>query len=198
VVAGHRTATVGVDEDDELVYVTGSVQSIRRFAGSWEYMLDRALIVQPSSPSWGGSAVVDDAGRVIGMASLRIGDPHVNLAIPIDLFTPVKDEIIAAGRVVSRPPRPWLGLHTVPTPRGLLVEGFSPAGPAATAGFRPGDRIVALNGVTIGSQEHFYEVLWRGQAGDVVRVAVQREEGVEVIAVQSADRYGDLRLPASR
>jgi len=25
----------------------------------------------------------------------------------------VKDELIAMGRVVSRPPRPWLGLYTV-------------------------------------------------------------------------------------
>jgi hypothetical protein len=34
---------------------------------------DRALILAPASPSWGGSAVVDDRGRVIGIASLRLG-----------------------------------------------------------------------------------------------------------------------------
>jgi S1-C subfamily serine protease len=162
-------------------------------------MLDRAFIVTPASPSWGGSAVVDDAGRVIGVASLRLGDPpHVNLAIPIETFAPVKDEIIVSGRVASRPPRPWLGLHTAATPRGVFVEGFSPSGPAAGAGFRPGDRIVALNDVAIASQEQFYEVLWRGQAGDVVRVAVQRDDRVRVISVRTADRYRGLRLPDAR
>ena len=192
---GMLTGTVGVDEDNELVYVTGSVQSIRRFSGFWEYMLDRALVVGPASSSWGGSAVVDTAGAVIGIASLRVGEaPHLNLAIPIETFVPVKDELIAAGRVVSRRPRPWLGLYTAATSGGVVVEGVAPVGPAATAGFRKGDRIVSVNGVAVGSQEQFYEVLWLGQAGDVVRIAVQRGAALHVIPVASIDRYRLLRM----
>ncbi len=193
---GMLTGTVGVDEDNALVYVTGSVQSIRRFAGFWEYMLDRALLITPASSSWGGSVVVDGAGAVIGVASLRLGQaPYVNLAIPIEQFVPVKDELVAAGRVVSRRARPWLGLYTAATPGGVVIEGVAPAGPSATAGFRKGDRIVSVNGVAVGSQEHFYEVLWRGQAGDVVRIAVQREGARHVIPVASMDRYRLLRMP---
>src|SRR5437870_510417 len=113
VTSGMLTGTVGVDEDNDLVQVTGAVHAVRRFSSFWEYMLDRAFIVSPSSPAWGGSAVVNAAGEVIGVASLRLGDPpHVNLAIPIEKFTPVKDELIATGRVMSRRPRPWLGLYT--------------------------------------------------------------------------------------
>lgn len=133
---GALTGTVGVDEDNDLVYVTGSVRAVRRFAGFWEYMLERALLVGPGSSSWAGSAVVNAEGRVIGIASLRLGDaPYVNLAIPVEKFLPVKDELIAAGRVVSRPPRPWLGIYTTATEHGVVVDGFSPSGPAATAGF---------------------------------------------------------------
>ncbi len=196
VAAGRLTGTVGVDEDDDLVYVTGSIQGVRAFAGSWEYMLDRALLVAPGSPSWGGSAVVDDRGDVIGIASLRLGErPYVNLAIPVELFLPVKDELISAGRVVSRPPRPWLGLYTAATPDGVRVEGVSPGGPAVHAGFRAGDRIVSVNGVPVGTQEEFYRQLWRGRAGDVVRVGVQRDDAVHVIAVRSADRARALGMP---
>ena len=122
VAAGARTGTVGVDEDNDLVQVTGTVHAVRRFSAYWEYMLDRAIIVAPASPQWGGSAVVNERGEVIGIASLRLGEPpHVNLAIPIEKFVPVKDELIASGRIVSRPPRPWLGLYTVAVagrPRG--------------------------------------------------------------------------------
>jgi S1-C subfamily serine protease len=57
-----------------------------------------------------------------------------------------------------------------------------------------GDRILSVNGVTIASQEEFYEQLWRGRAGDVVRLAVQREAAVHVIPVQSMDRYRLLRI----
>jgi S1-C subfamily serine protease len=158
-------------------------------------MLDRALIVAPSIESWGGSAVVDTQGAVIGIASLRLGEPpHVNVAIPIDKFVAVKDELLSTGRVVSRPPRPWLGLYTIPRDGAVVIDGFSPIGPAREAGFRRGDRILSVNGVNVGSQEEFYEQLWRGRAGDVVRVAVQREAGVHVIKVQSIDRYRLLRI----
>lgn len=192
---GALTGTVGVDEDNDLAWVTSRVQGVRRFSGYWEYMLDRALFVGPSTESWGGSAVVDPRGAVVGIASLRLGDPpHVNVAIPIAKFVEVKDELVNAGRVVSRPPRPWLGLYTIPHNGSVVIDGFSPNGPAREAGFRRGDRIVGVNGVSIGSQEEFYEQLWRGRAGDVVRVAVQRDARVHVIAVQSVDRYRLLRM----
>lgn len=192
---GVLTGTIGVDEDNDLAWATSRVQGVRRFSGYWEYMLDRALIVGPSIESWGGSAVVDERGTVIGIASLRLGDPpHVNVAIPIEKFVAVKDELLAAGRVVSRPPRPWLGVYTIPRNGEVVIDGFSPQGPARDAGFRRGDRIVSVNGVNVASQEEFYEQLWRGRAGDVVRVAVKREAAVHVITVQSIDRYRLLRI----
>src|SRR2546425_1800177 len=190
VAVGMLTGTVGVDEDNDLVYVTGAVDSIRRFSGFWEYMLDRALLVAPSSPSWGGSAVVNDRGEVIAIASLRLGEPpHVNLAIPIEKFTSVKDELIASGRIASRPPRPWLGLYTVVLPEGLVVSEMSPVGPASQAGFRQGDRILKVNGVAVASQEEVYEQLWSRRAGDLIELAVQRANKVHIIAVPSVDRH---------
>ncbi|HXG04843.1 MAG TPA: S1C family serine protease [Candidatus Binatia bacterium] len=194
--AGTPTGTASVDEDNALVEVVGSIRAVRRFSGYWEYMLDRAFLVEPASPSWAGAALVDVDGAVIGIGSLRLGAaPHVNLVIPIELFTPVKDELIAAGRVLSRAPRPWLGLYTQETAEGVVVDGFAAQGPARHAGFRLGDRIVGVNGVAVRSQEEFYAALWRGRAGEVVRIAVQRGGGTLVIAVASIDRYRLLRVP---
>src|SRR5262245_43896580 len=36
---GSLSGTVGVDEDNDLAWVTSRVQGIRRFSGYWEYML---------------------------------------------------------------------------------------------------------------------------------------------------------------
>jgi S1-C subfamily serine protease len=189
--AGAVTGTVGVDSDGDLVWVASSLRSVRRFSAAWEYMLDRGLVVAPASPSWSGNAVVNEQGELIGIASLRLGEPpHVNLAIPVEKFAPVKDELIAAGRVVSRPSRPWIGLYTSGGEGGgVVVQGFSPVGPARTAGLRAGDHIIRVNDVAVHSQEEFYEQLWRGRAGDVIQLAVHRDGGVRVIPVPSIDRY---------
>jgi len=188
--AGARTGTVGMDEDDDLVHAASTIEGVRRFSASWEYMLERAFIVTPAISAWGGSALVDDGGRLVGIVSLRLGDaPYVNLAIPIETFVPVKDELIAAGRVTSRRPRPWLGLHTTGGADGVVVDGFNDAGPARAAGFRRGDRIVGVDGVRVATQEEFYERLWRRKAGDTIKVAVRRGGDERVIPVRSMDRY---------
>ena len=187
---GAVTGTAGVDEDGELVHATTTLTAMRRFSAFWEYMLDRALMLTPSMPSWGGSAALDERGRVVGIVSLRLGEaPHVSLAIPSEKLLAVKDELITAGRVVSRRPRPWLGLYTAAEEGRVLVDGFNESGPARTAGFRKGDQIVGVNGVSVATQEEFYEALWRRQAGDTIEVSVRREERVRVIPVRSIDRH---------
>ncbi len=189
VAVGDVAGTVGVDEDNELAYVVARVQGIRRFSAFWEYMIDRAFFVSPSSDSWGGSAVVDASGRVVAIASLRIGEPpYVNVAIPMERFLPVKDELMVTGRIASRPPRPWLGLYTAAVEGGVVVDGFAADGPARSAGFRRGDRIIGVNDVRVASQEEFYAALWRGRAGDVIRVIVRRDDRVRVIPVRSVDQ----------
>jgi S1-C subfamily serine protease len=188
---GAVTGTAGLDEDGDLVHTTTTLSSVRRFSAFWEYMLDRALLLTPGMSSWGGSAALDERGRVVGIVSLRLGEaPHTSLAIPTERFLAVKDELISAGRVVSRRPRPWLGLYTAAGEDGrVVVDGFNESGPARTAGFRRGDQILAVNGVGIGSQEEFYEALWRRQAGDTIEVRVRRANREQVISVRSIDRH---------
>jgi S1-C subfamily serine protease len=187
---GALTGTVGVDEDGDLIHATTTLRSVRRFSAFWEYMLDRALMLEPSMSTWGGSAAVDDRGRVVGIVSLRLGEaPYVSLAIPAEKFLAIKDELLSAGRVVSRRPRPWIGLYTTARPGRVVVDGFNEAGPARDAGFRRGDQIVGVDGVNVTSQEEFYEQMWRREAGDTIAVSVRRDDRVQVISVRSIDRH---------
>jgi len=189
--AGDLTGTIGIDEDGDLVVAQSRVQAIRPFAASWEYMLDRAFLVAPHNPAFGGAALVDQAGAVIGITSLRLGQsPVVNLAIPVEKFLAGKDELLAKGRVESRPPRPWLGLYTQERAGGgVVVAGVSPAGPARNAGFRQGDVIVRINGEQISTQEEFYRRLWSGAIGQEVQLVVLRDQRFEAITVRPMDRY---------
>jgi S1-C subfamily serine protease len=192
---GDVTGTVGLDEDGALVASPGKVQAIRPFAASWEYMLDRALVVAPYNPSFGGAALVDAAGAVVGITSLRLGEaPFVNLAIPIEQFLAGKDELIARGRVESRRPRPWLGLYTRERDGGgVVVAGVSPNGPARVAGFRAGDVIVRVNGEAVSTQAEFYRRLWLGLVGQDVQLVVLRDARFESITVRPVDRYRLLK-----
>ena len=190
IAVGDVTGTVGMDEEGFLVATPGTVKSIRSFAASWEYMLDRALFVAPYNSAFGGAALVDQTGAVVGITSLRLGQaPFVNLAIPVEQFLAGKDELIAKGRVESRRPRPWIGLYTRETDGGVVVAGVSPIGPARTSGLRPGDLIVRVNGEQVSSQAEFYRRLWMGSAGQDVQLVVQREARLEAITVRSMDRY---------
>src|SRR5437879_13144439 len=117
-------------------------------------MVDRALVMLAESRGWGGSAVVNERGEVVGVVSLRLGEPpYTNLAIPIEKFVPGKDELIGAGRIVSRPPRPWLGLYAVEAHGGLFVSEVSPLGPAARAGVLKGHPIVRVNGLALPARQ---------------------------------------------
>ena len=188
--AGEVTGTVGITDDGDLVATPSRVESVRSFAAAWEYMLDRAFIVAPHNAAFGGAALVNAAGSVIGVTSLRLGEaPHVNLAIPIEKFLASKDELLANGRVTSRAPRPWLGLYTESVKGGVAVAGLSPMSPARAAGLRPGDVIVALNGREVASREEFYQALWQSPMDQDVQVTVLRSGGREAITVRPIDRY---------
>jgi S1-C subfamily serine protease len=194
--AGDVVGTVGVTDDGRLSARAGRLDAVRPFSAAWEYMLDRAFVVSPSNPAFGGATLVDSAGAVIGVTSLRVGEaPYANLAIPIEHFLPGKDELLAKGRVASRRPRPWLGLYTVSMEGGgIVVSGMSPVGPARAAGFRPGDVIVRLNGEKVDSQEAFYRKLWQGGVEQEVQVVVQRDRNFEAITVRPIDRYRFFRM----
>ena len=197
VAVGDITGTVGVADDGGLVATSGRIEAVRPFTAAWEYMLDRAFTVSPHNAAFGGAPLVDTSGRVIGITSLRLGDaPYVNLAIPVEKFLPGKDELCDKGRVVSRRPRPWLGLYTVAHEGGgVLVAGVSPFGPAGAAGIRRGDVIMRLNGEKVASREDFYARLWQGSLDQEVQLVVVRASGsgFEAVTVRPADRYRVFR-----
>jgi S1-C subfamily serine protease len=186
---GDPGAILGVSSDNEVSVTQTSVQEIKPFTGYWEYLLERAFIVAPANPSWGGSPLINAQGEIIGVTSLRLGEPpHVNLAIPIEYFTAHKDELLKEGRVKARRPRPWLGIYTVETERGLAVAGASPSGPALEASFERGDILVRLNGEKIESQADFYRKLWKTEVGSELNLLVLRESRFQVITLRSIDR----------
>ncbi len=179
------------------------VASRREFAGSWEYLLDRAIFTQPLHPNWSGAALLGAKdGRLLGVGSLFVqeaaeGHSPVpgNMFVPIDLLTPILDDLITMGRR-NAPPRPWLGMHTTEALGHLLVAGVRDGGPAERAGIEPGDLIRAVEGEEIESLAEMYRTIWAaGSAGAAIRLSVQRAAEAIELVVRSGDRRDHYKMP---
>jgi S1-C subfamily serine protease len=182
---GQPAAIVGVGTPAGVMV---RVTSIGPFVAYWEYLLDQAVFVAPHHPAFGGAALVDPDGALVGVVSLRLPTGH--LAIPIDLLGPVRDALVRTGRP-ARPGRPWLGVRAVGLDGGggVGIAGVSPTGPAHAAGLRPGDVILRLNGERVGDVEAFYRRLWAQPVGQPLELSVWREGAVQTLTVRPRDRY---------
>ncbi|MBI4013748.1 MAG: queuosine precursor transporter [Candidatus Rokubacteria bacterium] len=184
--SGQPVAVVGMGDERRPIAIAAAVTGTRRFVAYWEYLLERALFVAPQHPAFGGAALVDADGALLGVVSLRL--ERENLAIPIDLFLPVREALLAHGRP-ARPPRPWLGVRAVAVDGGVAITGASAAGPAQAAGLKHGDLVVRVNGERVADLEDFYRKLWRTAAGSEVELAVYREGRLDTVRLRSRDRY---------
>ncbi|RMF84720.1 MAG: serine protease, partial [Nitrospinota bacterium] len=167
---------------------TGFISAIRPFDAYWEYMLDQAIFTTAINGGFGGGPLVNMRGQVIGIVSLNLSSvSEASLAIPIDLFHAVKEEVYREGRLLT-PPRPWLGCYTETFEEGVVVVGVIPHSPAHQAGLRPKDVILHVEGVEVSTRREFYLELWKKRIGEEIALGIFRDEEFETILVRPMDR----------
>ncbi len=193
---------------DPVVLTDGGGQAVQaqivakqEFAGYWEYLLDEAIFIAPAHPSWGGAALIDAEGKLLGIGSLRLqmsrrGDVvDINMVVPINYLRPILDDLLRRGRV-DKPPRPWLGAFTAETDGKVVVMNVAKGGPAAKAGLRQGDIISDVRDAEIEGLADFYRKLWAiGPAGAEVPMRIVRDGRETWLRVKSADRNEFLKKP---
>jgi putative serine protease PepD len=148
------------------------------------------------NPGNSGGPLMNTSGEVIGFADQiatgtnQFGGPSssetstgVGFAVPIDL---IKDELTALeqGQTVSHA---YLGISTSETSNGTagaLVAAVGSSTPAAKAGLKVGDVIVAFNGSAIASQGDLIDALAASHPGLVVKLTVQRGSSRIAITVR--------------
>jgi serine protease Do len=177
--------------------------SRRDYAGYWEYLLENALFTAPPFDAFGGAALIDETGRLIGIGSLVVAnavDPDAitpgNMFVPINALKPILGDMLA-GQMPPGRNRPWIGIHTTELQARVFVVRTSKGGPAQTAGIQDGDILISVGSQPIKSQMDFYRKLWEvGPAGSDVPITVlTREQGIKNLTVKSINRYQWLKLP---
>jgi serine protease Do len=164
----------------------------RRITGSVEH-------TAPLARGASGGPLLDRSGRLLGVNTNRLGEGFY-LALPADAELRRRVESLAEGTSVERPTL-GLGLaprHVarrlrrsvgLPERDGLLVRTVAEGSPAAAAGLRQGDLLVAAGGRELTSPDDLYDVLDGVDAGQALTLTVVR--GVEELTVTVTFDGGD-------
>jgi S1-C subfamily serine protease len=196
--------------DDEVVVLAhgGRAHSLaarliarREFAGYWEYLIEEALFTAPPHPQWGGTALLDLDGRLLGIGSLILHESvedetlDANMFVPIDLLEPILRDMLTIGRPAG-PARPWLGLHATTMHGQLIVGGLTHGGPAHRAGVRVGDAVLEVAGEPVAELGELFRKVWSiGPAGAEIPLTLARGGTPSHVRIHSADRSDFLSKP---
>ena len=178
----------------------GRVIARKEFAGYWEYLLEDAIYTAPAHTGFGGAALIDRDGKLLGIGSLLtqvlipgFGTIPCNISVPIDLLHPILADLIAKGRT-SAAPRPWLGVNAEEAHGRVFVLRVTPGSPSEKAELQAGDMVLTVKGEEVKGLADFYRKVWAlGDPGVEVPLGILRGTRIRDITVKSIDRNQLLR-----
>ncbi|MFC7440139.1 S1C family serine protease [Laceyella putida] len=162
------------------------------------------------NPGNSGGALVNIAGQVIGINTLKIAEQGVEglgFAIPINDARPIIEKLIRYGKVA----RPYLGVQMVDISdltqealqqlnlpnsitSGVAIYELEPGSPADAAGMEPGDVIVALDGQAVKSGSDVRQYMYSKKAvNDKMEVTYYRDGKKQTATITLAEAPGELR-----
>jgi serine protease Do/serine protease DegQ len=139
----------------------------------------------PINPGNSGGALVDLKGELVGINSAIIGPSGGNVgigfAVPAVMARAVMAQLIKFGEV--RRGRLGISMQDVTGGEGAQIASVAAGSPAAQAGLRKGDVVIALNGRPVRGSAELRARLGVVPAGDTVELQVRR--GSESLPVKA-------------
>lgn len=146
-----------------------------------------------------GGPLCNSNGEVIGITNLKLASESIEgmgFAIPIETAVSYADKFIA-GEPLQRP---YLGITIVDGAssffgyttgsNGVYVNSVDDDSPAAKAGMKQGDQIVAVGDNKVSDSTHFRYELYKYSVGDTVSITVRRngkEQTLSVVLTSSGE-----------
>jgi serine protease Do len=145
-----RTVTRGIISNNRRYFE--DQEGVRGYeTGAFNTWLQTDAAINPGNS--GGPLVTED-GRVVGInARAYVGADNLGFAIPSNIARHIVDGLVAQGSIT----RSYIGLvpaalqdlehfYALALNTGLLINSVDPGSPAARAGLRGGDILLAVNG----------------------------------------------------
>ena len=151
------------------------------------------------NPGNSGGPLFNLKGEVVGINSQIYsrtgGYQGVSFAIPIDVAVGVRDQLVTKGRVergrigvtiqdVDQALADSFGLDR---PQGALVSSVERGGPAAAAGVKPGDVILAVDGKPVEHSGHLPPMIAVVKPGTKTTLTVWRDKAKRDLTMQVAE-----------
>jgi serine protease DegQ len=188
----ENSATAGI--------ISGLHRDIPGSATNSQSLVDLIQTDAAISPGNSGGAVVNSAGRVVGISEAYIppqaGAVSLGFAIPAATAVEVAEQLredgtaehafVGLGPAAITPQiADRLGLDST---EGALVINVVDGGPADEAGIRPGDVLVRLGDEQLRSPEDLLAALRNYSPGDTVPVEVRRGDETAEVELTLVDR----------
>jgi len=172
----------------------------RVIAGPYDDFLQTDAAINPGNS---GGPLFGLRGEVVGINTAIIAQAQgVGFAIPINLAKELLPQLKEDGRIT----RGWLGVAVRPAPpemapagagaKGALVVGVDPEGPAAKAGVKPGDILVAIQGRPIDDSNRLPRLVATLKPGTTAELKVIRDGQVKTLTVTVEKMPDPARLVA--
>ncbi|MCL2437557.1 MAG: trypsin-like peptidase domain-containing protein [Coriobacteriia bacterium] len=145
------------------------------------------------NPGNSGGALVDKAGRLIGINSLintlSGASAGVGFAIPVDTVVNVSNQLIESGHASHA----FLGVGTqtitpeiaqaygLPVERGAVVNTVAGGSPADRAGIQVGDFIIRIGDREVNNSEDVFSAIRSNRVGDRIEVEIYRSGENDVV-----------------
>ncbi len=152
------------------------------------------------NPGNSGGPLVNMAGQVIGINTAiyteSSGYQGVGFAMPADTVVKVYKDLVGAEHKVTRGS---IGVmfNAMPDPAvarvygvngGVTISDVQPKGPAAQAGLKSGDTIIAVEGRPVKTGDDLVNDISSRKPGSKVQLTIVRGEGKQDVTVTIADR----------
>jgi serine protease Do len=151
------------------------------------------------NPGNSGGPLLNSRGEVVGINSQIYsrtgGYQGVSFAIPIDVASKVKDQIVATGKAtharlgvaIQEVNQTLADSFKLDKPEGALVANVDPGSPADKAGLKTGDVIRKVDGQPIVASGDLPAIIGQATPGEKVRLEIWRQGQREELTAKLGD-----------
>lgn len=171
--------------------ISAPARTISTSSGNQQTVIQTDAAINPGNS---GGALVNSAGQVIGINSMKLAQSSdgtsvegMGFAIPSNEVVTIVNELVKKGKIT----RPQLGVRVIALQgipdgyrsrlkiksnlkNGIYIASVSRNGSAANAGIKGGDVITKVDGKKVDDVASLHSILYSHKVGDTVNVTVNR------------------------